>query len=461
MRYGLLLFCFFAFLWAQSPNDIIINEYRINDDGTTQYATLGGRPIVGDWLELLVVKNNLDIRGWRVTDNNTKTGTNEGSLIFPNTSNFASLPMGTYILIVAEQNATNDANFIPEDTDPSDKKMILYVGGSTLDVSTDPGFNIGVTDDDLVILDGSGTPTDFTDDVGIDFVAEGTSVTPASFGIDGDGVVFTNPFSGLTSNEGVYFTNDNSGGFNNDDGAMGWVGNSGGVTTNFTPAATNTGQDDSSLPVTLVAFTAQSGNGKVILRWITESEINNLGFEIYRATARQGHYVLLSSYTYNPNLRGHFNSNQRHIYEFVDNVVANGQTYYYKLVDVDVQGFRTEHGPIAAMPHEQGNEVLTRDASIPVAFRLYPNFPNPFNPATTIRFDIPELADGPTVIKLTVYNGLGQKVKELYHGQLGAGSYQVQWTGKDEAGRNVPSGLYFVVLQSANFYKARKMMLMR
>ncbi len=189
---------------APRPNDAIINEVWINDNGT-RYASLGGRPIEGDWFEILVVRDRLDMRGWRVTDNDIKTATDEGSLIFPRTPAFAAVPRGTLILVIAAENESNAANFPRDDLDASDGRMMLYVGNSSLDASTDPGLGLGRSNDNLVLL--APGPTDsFADDVGIDFVAEGSTVTPASFGVLTDGVVFEHPFRGLKDDEGVVFT---------------------------------------------------------------------------------------------------------------------------------------------------------------------------------------------------------------------------------------------------------------
>ena len=189
---------------APRPNDAIFNEVWINDNGT-RYASLGGRPIEGDWFELLVTRDRLDMRGWRVTDNDTKTSTDEGSLIFPRTPAFAAVPRGTVILVIATENESNAANFPRDDLDASDGRMILYVGNGQLDAETDPGFGIGRSNDNLVLL--APGPTDsFADDVGIDFVAEGSTVTPASFGVLTDGVVFEHPFRGLKDDNGAVFT---------------------------------------------------------------------------------------------------------------------------------------------------------------------------------------------------------------------------------------------------------------
>ena len=189
---------------APRPNDAIFNEVWINDNGT-RYASLGGRPIEGDWFELLITRDKLDMRGWRVTDNDAKTATDEGSLIFPCTPAFAAVPRGTVILIIATENESNVANFPRDDLDASDGRMILYVGNGTLDAATDPGLGLSRSNDNLVLL-APGPADSFADDVGIDFVAEGSTVTPASFGVLTDGVVFEHPFRGLKDNDGVVFT---------------------------------------------------------------------------------------------------------------------------------------------------------------------------------------------------------------------------------------------------------------
>ncbi|MGH2567370.1 MAG: FlgD immunoglobulin-like domain containing protein, partial [Bacteroidota bacterium] len=92
--------------------------------------------------------------------------------------------------------------------------------------------------------------------------------------------------------------------------------------------------------------------------------------------------------------------------------------------------------------------VHTELASIvaPSEFSLGINYPNPFNPATTIPFELPERAD----LTLTVYNLLGQEVKSLFRGTLEQGRYWFTWNGLDNAGHTVPSGLYLYTLTTNN-----------
>lgn len=209
---------------------------------------------------------------------------------------------------------------------------------------------------------------------------------------------------------------------------------------------------DFSLPVALSAFTATAGNNKVVIRWTTESEIENVGFEILRASEEEGNYSLISSYQSNPGLRGQFNSNTKKNYQFVDELVINDLPYWYKLVDVSVSGLRTEHGPISATPRGVGNEITRVGPELPKNFNLFQNFPNPFNPRTTLQFDIPAFAQLPADVSIRIYNALGQKVKTLYAGNLQAGEYRIVWEGDYENGSPAPGGIYFAVLR-VNFDK--------
>ncbi|APF18126.1 FlgD immunoglobulin-like domain containing protein [Caldithrix abyssi] len=89
--------------------------------------------------------------------------------------------------------------------------------------------------------------------------------------------------------------------------------------------------------------------------------------------------------------------------------------------------------------------------------QLLDAYPNPFNPSTTIRVQMAEA--GP--VKLIIYNVLGQKVKTLYNGNLQAGSQKFTWNGKDDAGRQVASGLYFYQLKTQNTVQTKAVMFLK
>ncbi len=190
------------------PDDVVINEFWINDNGTS-YAGLANRPIDGDWIELLVQRDGVDLRGWRLTDNDTKTGTAEGSLIFPHIDALASVPRNTVILILATASDRNTHYFAADDLNPRGKRLLFYVDNGTLDVTTDPGFGLGTGDDNLALL-APGPTSAFDDDIGIDFIAEGYAVTPYSFGILADGVTFDRPFRKLGADDGALFAGTGS-----------------------------------------------------------------------------------------------------------------------------------------------------------------------------------------------------------------------------------------------------------
>jgi len=93
---------------------------------------------------------------------------------------------------------------------------------------------------------------------------------------------------------------------------------------------------------------------------------------------------------------------------------------------------------------------------IPLTFNVH-NYPNPFNPITTIFYSLPEDSE----VKLTIYNIKGQKVRELVNGEHNAGKYQSLWDGKDKNNNSVSSGIYFYRIETNKACLNRKMILMK
>lgn len=100
---------------------------------------------------------------------------------------------------------------------------------------------------------------------------------------------------------------------------------------------------------------------------------------------------------------------------------------------------------------------VPHNAVIPEAFDLEPNFPNPFNPQTRITYRIPVRAE----VSLVVYNMLGAEVTTLVHEEKGPGHFAVDWNGRNDAGRQVASGVYLYVLKAGDFVGVGKMLLLR
>ncbi len=210
---------------------------------------------------------------------------------------------------------------------------------------------------------------------------------------------------------------------------------------------------DLPLPVELSAFTAVAGNGFISLEWTTQSELNNLGFIVERAIeSPDGPYQEIASFQNSPELQGQGNTSQETHYEFTDTLLRNDFTYYYYLIDVDFNGVRTYHGPISARPS------VTAEIQ---KFTLHPNFPNPFNPETTIKFEVPAIENGRSTVELAIFNGIGQKVRQLQNGVLDKGVYEMSWDGRSDQGVLQPSGVYFLQLRSENLVRTQRMILLR
>lgn len=103
------------------------------------------------------------------------------------------------------------------------------------------------------------------------------------------------------------------------------------------------------------------------------------------------------------------------------------------------------------------NAVEEPVETLPKAFALKQNFPNPFNPITSIAFEMPTAEN----VCLTIYNILGQSVKTLVNDQRSAGRYTILWDGRDDAGLTVGSGVYFYRMQAGSFTKTAKMVFLK
>ena len=144
-------------------------------------------------------------------------------------------------------------------------------------------------------------------------------------------------------------------------------------------------------------------------------------------------------------IRGAENAAYRNEYQYVDKRLTEGATYWYKLEDVDSYGTSTMHGPISVTL--QGEEAVEAKM-LPTEFGLSQNFPNPFNPRTTIAYQLPEASE----VRLTVCNAAGQILQVLVDAHKEAGYYTVPYDA-----RSLGSGIYFYRLEAGTFIRTRKM----
>jgi hypothetical protein len=103
------------------------------------------------------------------------------------------------------------------------------------------------------------------------------------------------------------------------------------------------------------------------------------------------------------------------------------------------------------------NVLFVKDEFVPSRFSLDQNFPNPFNPATTIRFSIPKEAR----VTLTIYDVLGREVATIVDQKVPAGQYSYRWEGRNARGSFAASGVYFYRIIAGDFVEAKKMMLLK
>jgi hypothetical protein len=112
-------------------------------------------------------------------------------------------------------------------------------------------------------------------------------------------------------------------------------------------------------------------------------------------------------------------------------------------------------------PSALTNQVVVLGAldiqSTPTEFSLLQNFPNPFNPETTIKYNLAEGAD----VHLRIYNIVGQVVRTLVAERQSAGRYQVRWEGTDDRGMAVSSGIYFYQISTGKFQDVKRLMLLK
>jgi len=130
---------------------------------------------------------------------------------------------------------------------------------------------------------------------------------------------------------------------------------------------------------------------------------------------------------------------------------------------------KTSHRIAAEVPHlslwaltGKNDSILVnitdeKEVKVPAEYFLANSYPNPFNPVTFIRYRIPKTA--PVILK--IYNVVGQEIVTLVDKMLPAGSYEVQWDGRNRLNNPVVSGVYFYRLQAGTFVQTKKMMLVR
>ena len=379
-----------------------------------EYFNAGSKSL--EWVELLVLQNNLDMRGMILQDYSSGGGVQTGaSISFQSHIMWSQVAKGTFIVILG------NGSISTEDSDISDKLVILKCSNTTF-FSGGTGFDISGTADALEILSSGGSH--------IHSLSHGNK--PAS--IATIPIPTANVTGTSSSNYVVRFFNISS----SADFALDAHAQHSATITQGTPNdATETTFVNSVLPVELVSFIGTIKNNCVELRWATATETNNYGFEIERAI--DNGKLTMKSWSRIGFVEGNGTINAPQSYSFIDNAAAGKNAYRLKQIDRDGK-------------FHYSQEIEITNAQIPLRSMLMQNYPNPFNPTTTIRFALASAEH----VSITVYNMLGQSVKIIANGQYQAGTHDVQFDGS-----SLSSGNYFYCLHAGKFSATKSFMLLK
>lgn len=194
---------------------------------------------------------------------------------------------------------------------------------------------------------------------------------------------------------------------------------------------------ESPLPLLLNSFTSEVKGRNVLLKWITENEINNSGFDIERKS-NNGNWNKIGF------ISGKGSSGKQTSYIFEDKSLNTGK-YNYRLKQIDKNG-NYEY-------FELKNEV---EILPPTKFELGQNYPNPFNPVTKIDFQLPF----DSKVSLVVYDILGREVKKVISEDMKAGYYTIEFNASE-----LSTGVYFYRIitkaKEKEFIETKKMLVIK
>lgn len=198
------------------------------------------------------------------------------------------------------------------------------------------------------------------------------------------------------------------------------------------------------IPVELVSFNAAVDKNCIRLNWITASETNNAGFEIQRSQEHKNDKSL--EWEIVGFVKGFGTTTEPKSYFFVDEGVLSGK-FKYRLKQIDFDGSYVY------------SDIIDVNVNSISDYLLEQNFPNPFNPATEIRYYIPLMnlnQDIPLKVKLAVFDVLGNEIAVLVDEEKSAGSYKVTYNAF-----GLPSGVYFYQLRIGDFMSSKKMTILK
>ncbi len=186
-------------------------------------------------------------------------------------------------------------------------------------------------------------------------------------------------------------------------------------------------------PSNLIGFAISDTS--IFLAWYDNST-NETGFKIERSINSMSNWTLIDSV--GANVENYID----------DNSLVPNNTYFYRVYAYTFGANSSYSNTIFVYL----TDIKKNNELIPNRYSLYNNYPNPFNPLTKIKFDIPKSS----YVKIKVYDNLGKLIEELVDNELPAGSYEVDWNASDNS-----SGVYYYKLETENFKDVKKMVLIK
>jgi len=213
--------------------------------------------------------------------------------------------------------------------------------------------------------------------------------------------------------------------------------------------------EGSTLPVVLSSFTAQYLDGQAILYWQTQTETDNLGWNVYRnsesdftsAIRINDEFILGHGTTAQP---------QDYVYEDTNGQFGSGDDYWYWLESIDYSG-KVHHYDRVAIMHISEGQDPEPPVVVPPKYGLQTG-PNPFSSDLTVSYMLPQT----DMVRVEIYNIYGQLLTEFDEGQRTADiNYKLKWNGKDLYGQDVASGVVLIKLITTDGFKTKKAILLR
>ena len=204
-------------------------------------------------------------------------------------------------------------------------------------------------------------------------------------------------------------------------------------------------------PTTFDSFTVlvePGSNPSMSLEWITSNENGLSGYNILRNDENNYETATII----NPSLILAQNSSGPQTYNYIDHTAFNQIPYYYWIQYVTNDDYTNHSEVVPAI--STSNENVTNS---PLNNKLLNNYPNPFNPSTTISFEVANSSN----INIEIFNSKGQRIKTLVNKSYVPGKYSVVWDGTNQNNDTCSSGIYYSKMISGDYSSIQKMLLIK